>query len=193
MRTRHATKRGRTSATTKTALWRPPSTTSRRTTAHTLRMDSLPFGPRLRPSRLGPYQVDEDFVERGLHQLEPRQPGAGGDEPLQDLLGVRPGRELELGVLPIVVDPLHKPLVCEDLLRTTGTAVEPDDEMVSAMCPLDVAEGAVHELLPSGDDAELVAQLLGLLHDVRREEDRLPAPAQCQHRILHYLCVHRIY
>src|SRR5256886_13305999 len=36
------------------------------------------------------------------------------------------------------------------------------------------------ELLPSGDDAELVAQLLGLLHDVRREEDRLPAPAQFQ-------------
>src|SRR5438445_711693 len=146
----------------------------------------------LRPSRLGPYQVDEYFVERGLHQLEPRQPGAGGDEPLQDLLGVRPGRKLKLGVLPIVVDPLHKPLVCEDLLRTTGTAVEPDDEMVSATCPLDVAEGAVHELLPSGDDAELVAQLLGLLHDVRREEDRLPAPAQFQHRILHHLCVHRI-
>src|SRR2546425_12370514 len=47
-------------------------------------------------------------------------------------------------------------------------------------------------LLPSGDDAELVAQLLGLLHDVRREEDRLPAPAQFQHRILHHLCVHRI-
>src|SRR3989442_1448613 len=187
-----AKNRGPSSAIPQNDFLRPLSTTSRRTTAHTLRTKGLPFRPRFRPSGLGAYQVDEDLVERRLHQLEPRQPGAGGDEPLQDLLGVRPGRELELGVLPIVVDPLHKPSVCKDLLRTTGTAVEPDDEMVSAMCPLDVAERAVHQLLPSGDDTQLVTQLLGLLHDVRREEDRLPAPAQFEHRILHHLCVHRI-
>src|SRR5437773_2598965 len=122
----------------------------------------------------------------------PRPPGARRDEPLQDLLRVRAGSELQLGVLTVIVDLLDECSLGEHLLRRAGASVEPDDEMVSAVGPLDVAQGPVHELSPPGDDAQLVAQLLGLLHDVRRKRDGLPAAAQLDHGILQHLCVHGI-
>src|SRR2546422_7826284 len=36
--------------------------------------------------------------------LEPGQPGARGDQPLEDLLRVRPRPELHFGILAVVVD-----------------------------------------------------------------------------------------
>src|SRR3989449_8917185 len=96
-------------------------------------------------------------------------------------------RSLELGELPVVVHLLHQTPVGKDLLRGAGAAVESDDEMVSAMYPLDVRERAVHQLPAPRDDAQLLAQLFGLLHDVGREQDRLPAAAQVEHGVLHHL------
>src|SRR6266403_3130762 len=157
------------------------STNSRRITAQILRTDGL-----------RPHQVDEDLVQRRLLQLELRQPRARRHQALEDLLGVGAGRELQLGILTVVIDLAHKTFICKHLRCPPEAAVEPDDEMVSTMCPLDVAKRAVHELPPPRDDAQLLAQLLGLLHDVRREQDRLPAAAQVEHRVLHDLRVHRI-
>src|SRR5213592_1792516 len=48
------------------------------------------------------------------------------------------------------------------------------------------------ELPPPRDDAQLLAQLFGLLHDVGREQDGLPATPQVEHGVLHDLRVHRI-
>src|SRR3989442_8576607 len=180
-------KSGPRTAVTQNHLLRTRSTNSRRTTAQTLRI-----GSRLRPCRLRSHQVDENPVERRLHQLEAREPDTGGYQSLQDHLRVSPRRKLELRVLPIVVRLLDKLPVQEDWLRCTGAAIEPDDEMVSAVGSLDVAHRAVHHLLPPRDDAELVAQLLRLLHDVRRKHDRLPAPAQFDHGVLDHLGVHRV-
>src|SRR5207247_5764162 len=89
---------GPSSAITQNDFLRTRSTNSRRTTAQTLCTGGLRVRLCGGPGSLRPYQVDEDLVERGLHQLEPRQPRPRRDEPLQDLLGVRRRGELELGV-----------------------------------------------------------------------------------------------
>src|SRR2546425_3647673 len=107
-------------------LLRTRSTNSRRTTAHT-----LCIGPRLLPRRRGTDQVDEDLVERRLHQLESRQPRPRAHQRGENPLGVRARRELHLGVLPVVVHLGHQPSVREHLRRRPGAAVEPDDEMVT--------------------------------------------------------------
>src|SRR6266699_13455 len=162
-------------------LLRTRSTNSRRITAQILRT-----------RRLRPHQVDEDLVQRRLLQLELGQPRARRHQALEDLLGIGAGGELELGILAVVVHLAHERSVREHLRRPTEAPVEPDDEMVSAVRPLDVRERAVHELPPPRDDAQLLAQLLGLLHNVRREQDGLPATAHVEHRVLHHLSVHRI-
>src|SRR6266513_2527239 len=176
-----AKKSGPRMAETQNHLLRTRSTNSRRITARILRTH-----------RLRPHQVDEDLVQRRLLQLELGQPRARRHEALEDLLGVRAGRELELGILPVIVHLAHEGLVCKQLRRPAEAAVEPDDQMVSAVGALDVRERAVHELPPPRDDAQLLAQLLGLLHDVGREQDGLPATAQVEHRVLQDLGVHRI-
>src|SRR5438874_1867209 len=173
-----AKKRGPRMAETQNHLLRTRSTNSRRITARILRTH-----------RLRPDQVDEDLVQRRLLQLEPGQPRPRCHESLEDLLGVGAGRELDLGILPIVVHVAHQGLVCEHLRRPTQAPIEPEDEMVPTMCPLDVRERAVHQLPSARDDAQLLAQLLGLLHDVGREQDRLPATAQVEHRVLHHLSI----
>src|SRR6266849_1878362 len=178
---------GPSSAITQNHRVRMRSTNSRRITTQTLRIRS-----HLGSRGIGADQVDEDLVQRRLLQLELRKPRARRHEPLEDLLGVSAGHELQLGVLPVVVDLAHKTLICEHLRSSAQAAVEPDDEMLSAMCPLDVREGAVYQLSSPRDDAQLLAQLFCLLHDVGREQDRFPAAAQVEHRVLHDLGVHRI-
>src|SRR6266581_1162917 len=180
---------GPSSAMTQNHLLRIRSTNSRRTTAHTLRIR-----PHLRPRRLRAHEIDEDLVERGLLQLEPRQPGAGRDQALEDLLRVRSRLELELGIVTIVVGLLDDPLVREHVRRRPrpGAAVEADDEMLSAARPLDVGERAFHEPPTARDDTELVAQLLGLLHDVGREQDGAPPPGELEHGVLQHLRIHGI-
>src|SRR5437879_7484139 len=146
---------GPSSAITQNDFLRTRSRNSRRTTAQTLRRGGL--RPRLcsGPGCLRPHQVDEDLVQRGLHQLEPRQPRPGRHEPLEDLLRVCIRGELELGVLTVVVDLLPDSCLGHYLLGGPSAPVEPDHEMVSAMGPLDVAQRSVHELSPAGDDAQL--------------------------------------
>src|SRR5437879_1037515 len=143
-----AKKTGPSSAITQNDFLRTRSTNSRRTTAQILRTRGL-----------RPHQVDEDLVQGRLHQLKPRQPCPRRHEPLEDLLRVGSRGQLELGVPAVVVDLLHQSFLGKDLLGGAGAPVESDDQMVSAMGPLDVAEGPVHQLPPAGDDAQLVAQL----------------------------------
>src|SRR2546425_2124638 len=162
-------------------LLRTRSTNSRRITAQILCT-----------RRLRPHQVDEDLIQRRLLQLELGQPRARRHEALEDLLGIGVGGELELGILAVVVHLAHEGSVCEHLRGPAEAPVEPDDHMVPAVCPLDVREHAVHELPPTRDDAQLLAQLLGLLHNVGREQDGLPPTAHVEHRVLHQLSGHRI-
>src|SRR3989442_5876691 len=182
---------GTRNADTQNHLLRTRSMNSRRMTAHTLRT-----GRRLLPSvgagRVGAYQIHEDLVQRRLHHLKAGQPGPRGHEQPQQFLRVGPRRELELGVLPVVVHLLHQPPLREQLRRVPDLAVKPDSEILSARCPLDVAKRSGHQLPPAGDDTQLIAQLLGLLHDVGGEEDGRTTVAQLQHHVLEHLCVDRI-
>src|SRR5438046_2353087 len=100
---RVAKKMGPRAADTQNHLLRTRSTNSRRMTAQTLRTGGLAFRAHYGSRRFRPHQVDEDLVQRRLHQIEPREPGTGGYESLQDHLRVCPRRELELGELPVVV------------------------------------------------------------------------------------------
>src|ERR1041385_1815608 len=174
-------------AITQKDLRRTRSLNSRRTTAQTLRIGHHAW---LAPPP--PHQIDEDLVERRLLELEPGKARPGRHEALQDVLGIGARGELELRILAVVVDLSYKSFVCKDFRCRSGAAVEPDDEMVAAVRSLDVVERSVHQLSPPRDDAELLAQLLRLLHDVRREEDRCAAGTELQDRVLHHLRVHRI-
>src|SRR5690242_2844918 len=131
---------------------RTRSTNSRRTMAQILCIRSYAGLRRLRA-----HQVDEDLEERWLAQLEARQPRPRGDQVAQDALRVGSGGELDLGVLTVVIDFFHERGVGEHPRRRADAAVEPDDEMVPAPGPLDVAERAVHQLPPARNDAHVLA------------------------------------
>src|SRR3989441_8424725 len=94
---------------------RTRSTNSRRTTAQT-----LCTGPPVAAAagrggrRLRPHEVHEDLVQRRAGQFEPREPRTRVDQPLEDLLRIRPRRELELRLLAEVLDLGHQPPVRED-------------------------------------------------------------------------------
>src|SRR5882724_6532903 len=178
---------GPSSAITQNHRVRMRSTNSRRITTQTLRIRSHLGSRGIRAD-----QVDEDLVQGRLLQLELRQPRPRRHQALQDLLWIGARSELQLGILPVVINLAHEAFICKHLRCSAKAAVEPDDEMVSAMCPLDVREDAVYQLPSPRDDAQLLAQLLRLLHDVGREQDRFPAAAQVEHRVLHDLGVHRI-
>src|SRR6266853_5696307 len=175
------------SAITQNHRLRMRSTNSRRITTQTLRIRSHFSSRDIRAD-----QVDEDLVQGRLLQLELGQPRPRRHQALQDLLRIGARGELQLGILTVVVHLAYKLFVCKHLRCPTEAPVEPDDEMVSAPGPLDVRERAIHQLPPPSNDAQLLAQLFGLFHNVRREQDCLPATPQIEHGVLHDLRVHGI-
>src|SRR2546422_5007039 len=178
-------------ADTQNHLLRTRSTNSRRMTAKTLRTRDQLL-PHSGARGVAAHEVDEDLVQGRLHDLKPGEPCSGSHKQPQQLLRVCPGRELELGILPVVVHLLHQPPLRKQARRVPSLAVEPNGEMLSARSSLDVAKRAAHEFSSARDDAQLVAQLLGLLHDVRREEHGHATLAQLEHDVLEHLGVHRI-
>src|SRR5207244_3727380 len=126
---------GPTSAMIQNQRRRTRSTNSRRTTAQTLRIGPPPLCVR----GIRTDQVDEDLVERRLLQLEARESRARLDQRREDPLCVCVGRELELGVLTVVIDLAHERAIGEHVRGTPGLAVEPDDQMMPPVRALDVA------------------------------------------------------
>src|SRR5437867_4227125 len=124
---RVAKKMGPRAADTQNHLLRTRSTNSRRMTAQTLRTGGLAFRAHHGSRRFRPHQVDEDLVERRLHQLEPREPGTGDYESLQDHLRVCPRRDLKLGDLPVVFNLLHQTPLAKNFRRGPGVAIKSDD------------------------------------------------------------------
>src|SRR2546426_6252404 len=166
---------------------RTRSMNSRRMTAQTLRTGASVPASRRRRGRFGTDQVHENLVERRARQLEAREACTGADERPQDLLGVRTKRELQLGLLTEILDLRHQAPVGEDLLRAPLTAVERDDHVLTAVCALHLGERAVDEFLPPRDDAKPVAELLGVFHDVRREQHGLARAAVLHDRVSQHL------
>src|SRR5258705_10174120 len=173
-----ANKTGPRMAETQNHLVRTRSTNSRRMIAQTLYTSAPPprgLGARDCGGRGGlrSHQIDENLVERRTRQLEPREPRAGLHQRLEDLLGIGGGGQLELRLLAKVLELGHQAPVGEDLLRVPLTAVERDDDVLASVRALHLRQGAVDQLLAARDDAQPVAQLFGVLHDVRGEEHPL--------------------
>src|SRR6266853_2857783 len=173
---------GPTNAITQNHFWRTRSMNSRRTTAQTLCMGRL--GTHVGVRRVGAHQIDEDLVQGRLGKLEAGQTGAGGDQRLEDLLGVGARRELQLGVLARDVRLGRQAAVGEDAVGIAAGTVEIHEHVVAAARALHLGECAVDELLTASDDAHVVAQLLSLLHDVRGEQDGLAPAPQLEHGVL---------
>ena len=59
--------------------------------------------------------------------------------------------------------------------------------MLAAVGAFDFSQCAVDQLFTTRDDAEPIAQLFGVLHDVRGKEHRLAAPAVIDDGIAQHL------
>src|SRR6266850_2095330 len=153
-------------ADTQNHLVRTRSMNSRRITAQTLRTGAsrcpLQLGHGRRRGRFRTHQIHKDLVQGRGCQLEAGEPRPGAHEGLEDVLGVGAGRQLELGILPEVLHLGHKPAVGEHLRRAAVIAVERDGDVPAAMRLLESRQGTVDQLPSLGDDADLIAQLLGV-------------------------------
>src|SRR5437667_1382006 len=180
-------------AETQNHLVRTRSTNSRRMTAQTLCTGSvLASAARCGGRGLRAHEVYEDLVKGWTRELKAREPRSGTDERLEDLLRVGPRREFELRLLAEVLDLRHEPPVREDLLRAALAAVERDDDVFAAVRALHLRQRAVDELPAACDDAQPVAQLLRVLHDVRREQHGLTTPPIVLDGGAQDLCAHGI-
>src|SRR5512146_1889575 len=83
---------------------------------------SMAGHPRFDATRADALQ--EDFMERRLHQLEPLDVGAGIDQPAEQELRVGARRQLDLEKVRVVVEPVDERPVAEDgahaVLRAAG-------------------------------------------------------------------------
>src|SRR5204863_7680544 len=145
---------------TQNHLVRTRSMNSRRMIARTLRTGHLRAG--VRPRRVRPHEIDEDLVQRRRDEFELRESRARRHERFEDLLRVRSGRELELGVLAEVLDLRHKAPVGEYLGRPAVGPIERHGQVPRTMLPLHLSDSPIHSLLPAGDDADVIADLLGV-------------------------------
>src|SRR5207247_8343267 len=109
--------------------------------------------------RVAAYEVHENLVQGRLHDLKPGESRSRGHEQPQQLLWVGARRELDLGILPVVVHLFHQPPLREQARRVASLAVEPNGEMLSARCSLDVVKRAGHELTFACAVAQLFAPL----------------------------------
>src|SRR6185437_10724152 len=75
--------------------------------------------------------LDEDLVERRLHELEPLDPRAGGDQPVQQRLRVGLRCELQLEVVVRVVDLVHELPVVQHLAYAVLRAADQRERHVS--------------------------------------------------------------
>src|ERR1051326_2766157 len=158
---------------------------------------SCPAGPfrcreRRGRRRIRADEIDEDLVQRRARELEARQARSRIHERAQDFLGIRARGELQLRLLSQVLHARDEALVGEDLRRSALAAVEGDQEVAAAALLLDLGQRPVDELLSARDDAQPVTELLGVFHDVRREQDRLAVPADLENGVAEHLRVYGI-
>src|ERR1017187_1448630 len=120
--------------------------------------------------------LEEDLVQRRLYQFEPLHFRARLDEPAEQGLrvGVLLERDLEEPVR--IVHALDHLVVAEHAAHELGAAVgERECDVVAAVLVLHVRDGAVEHLLAARDDAHRIAEALGVVHEVRREDHSLAA------------------
>ena len=73
-----------------------------------------------------------------------------------------------------------------------SVAAEGDRDVAAAVLGLEVGDRAVEHLVAVRDDADRVAEALGVFHQVRAEDDRAPLAPEVDDRVLERLGVHRV-
>src|SRR4029453_17989730 len=119
-------------------------------------------------ARSSPRQLNEDLLELGLMHLDVTDHDAVGVQEAQDL------RQPLLGLVHRALDPA----VHLDAAEHAGRLGEPRhprrvelerDDLAQADLALELAGRAAREDLPALDEGDLVAELVGLSHVVRRQ------------------------
>src|SRR5690606_38338803 len=116
----------------------------------------------------------EDLVQRRLDALEAVQRNGQARQLGQQLAGRVAGRQLDLPQLLAPPRRAQQSVVPLDEAVGLGRGlVELDQVAVAAGGPAEVAEAAVQHLRPARDNADELAELLGLFHVVRAEDHGL--------------------
>ena len=131
-------------------------------------------------------------MQRRTGELEPRQPRPRGHQRPQDLLRIGAIRQLELGLLAEVVRFRDQSPVREDAASVSLAAVEHDVYMLAAVAAFHFLERTIDDFFAARDDAQPVAQLLRVLHDVRREQHGFAVAPVVDHGIEQNLAVYGI-
>src|SRR5687767_9319307 len=118
-----------------------------------------------------------------MHELEPLDRDARLDELAQQTLRVGARRELDLESPTRIVEAADETSVGEHARGAAARAVLEDESDVArpVLC-LDLGDGAIEDFFAARNDADRVAHPFRGLHDVRAEDDRLPAPLELDHR-----------
>src|SRR5262252_1987966 len=150
---------GQKSSSKKKNTLRAPMSALRRVTAQT--------------ARSSPRQLNEDLLELGLAHLDVSDDDPVGVQKTQDL------RQPLLGLVHRALDPA----VDLDAAEHTGRLGKPRhprrvelerDDLAQSNLTLELAGRAAREDLPALDEGDLVAELVGLAHVVRRQHDGDP-------------------
>src|ERR1035437_7759666 len=169
-------------------LERTRSRYSRRNTTPSLRMSTLATHSLLDASRAD--FIQEDLMQRRLHQLEALNRSAGLHDAAQQRLRIGARCELDL-VEPVrVVGARHERPIGEDVRdrRPSLTGNRERDDTRSVCC-LDVDDGTVEHLVAMRDDADGVADAFRVVHQMRAEDDGLAASLEIDDRVLERLRV----
>src|SRR5580704_18295964 len=161
---------------------------SRRITTPSLPMAGHSFG-----DADGADPLEEDLMQRWLHYLEPRDLGAGAHEALEQLLRRCVRRQLDLQRTLLAIHAIDERAIREHVLDRVGRTVRRRERNRSpGMLCAHRRVRSVEDFRALGDDTHRVAQPLGVIHEVRAEDDRAPALAKLDHRVVERLRVDRI-
>ena len=118
-------------------------------------------------------QMDEHVVKARLLDREIVEASAGIDAELEDVAGRDAGAERDFDIAVGAVA-RHRAEALEAVGRQRGVASEPDPRRQQGAGARD---GAVEYLAAAGQENDVIAEPLGMLHDMGREQDgRAAAP-----------------
>src|SRR5690606_2449909 len=163
------------------AFVRTISLNSRLTTDHVLYMHHLLHQPG---RGLDADTLQEDLLEGRLHALEApdRQPRV--DDVAQEVLRRRVRADAHLGDVPVLADLRDHRRGAQVRHRLRRPLLQRDRDVFATVPALDIGDRAVDDLLTPREDADVVADPLGLLDHVRAEDDRPTLPLEIEDDLL---------
>src|SRR6185437_16424261 len=136
------------------------------------------------------HPVNENPVQRRLRQLEAPNGRTRVHQPPQQLLRCRAIRQFHVQRPIRVVHAAHECPVREYFRDAVPwPRVELQQDVPAAVRSLHRCHSTVQHLLAPRQNTHRVAHALGLIHEVRAEDHRLPGPLHLDHDVLERLCI----